>query len=100
MKIKMGEDVKTKIEIDRYDCLDLFTALAEINLVALKKFRKETSSYPGTLTSFEEWDIIMKGMIKAFKIIVEDPFPETPEQTKAVEEGLQLYARYFRHLWI
>ena len=100
MKIKMGADIKTKIEVDRYDCLDLFTALAEINLVALKKFRKETDGYPGTLDSFEEWDKIMKKMIRAFKIIVDDPFPETPEQTEAVEEGLQLFARYFRHLWI
>jgi hypothetical protein len=51
----------------------------------------------------EEWREKIDKMIVAFELIIDDNMPElVSEQLKRqqkITEGLQLFARYFQHLW-
>ena len=92
------------VKFKKSDCWDLFTLLAKINGDAIRKFRKTNNTsasggYPSDLTE-DEWDEILKKIEKAFKLIVEDNLPTTEEDEKIIEEGLTLFAKRFRNLWI
>jgi hypothetical protein len=45
--------------------------------------------------SKDEWDEIVDSMIWSFKYYSEDGF----EQDELAQEGLVLFAKYFRNLW-
>ena len=98
MKIKYEKnDIKVS-KINHRDTFDLFTLLAQINYKTLKAFKKHNTGYPSELTS-EGWDEILDDMIKAFKLILEDKNDYSVENQEAIEHGLNLFSKYFMHLW-
>lgn len=96
-------------------CLDI--TIAEFVLPRLKLFKKLNNGYPGIedMDTPEKWDEALDKMINAFEIITsEDTFYECwsakaitgeeiksilKQQKKEVDEGLQLFAKWFHHLW-
>jgi hypothetical protein len=76
--------------------------LCKFILPRLKAFRN-TYTYPPCFMTCEEWKEKIDKMIVAFELIIDDNMPElVSEQLKRqqkITEGLQLFARYFQHLW-
>lgn len=91
----------TKGYTDNETC-NLNRHLCKFILPRLKAFRN-TFIYPSCFMTCEEWREKIDKMIIAFELILDDNMPElVSEQLKRQEkitEGLQLFARYFQHLW-
>lgn len=61
----------------------------------LKAFKKyNVNSYPHGFNSIEEWHEVVDKMIYSFEQIEKD----SSDRVK-IEEGLQLFAKYFEDLW-
>jgi hypothetical protein len=78
----------------------LYDTIARFTLPRLKVFRTSTMSFPLSITS-DEWDGILDKMILAFEIIVDDDkWPASSnEDSEIVEEGIELFGKWFLHLW-
>lgn len=64
-------------------------------LIAFRKMKKY--GYPSQITS-KEWNQILDKMIYSMKMIKEDDLNSFKNQRK-VQEGLDLFSKWFRHLW-
>lgn len=80
---------------DASECWNLDVTIAKFVLPRLKYLRKNTHGYPPTLT-MKEWKATIKKMEKSFKIDVKD---KTNADWDAYQEGMDLFAKYFRQLW-
>jgi hypothetical protein len=110
MKVNIGKypNRKVKVEIADHDLWNLDFTLAKVIHPALIKFRSQLHSCPSTLT-FDEWKDYLDKMIWSFEQIVNDE-PDEPDITKdnetylayhdRIQEGLNLFSKYFRNLWI
>lgn len=95
------------------DCWNMDVKLAKIIATHLHAFILAEESgrggYPGELAStygedkaYDEWIIILNKMIYAFETYAsEDFYCDLPDDVKEkVDEGMQLFIKYFRYLWI
>lgn len=94
------------------EAYDLFTILAMINYSYLKYFREDCEhiSIPISFCDsngkcdVDGWLTVLDKMINAFKLIIEDEFPTSQEEAKkridTIQEGLDLYSKFFLNLWI
>lgn len=120
MKVNIGKYKKNgnprtiKIEIDNWDMWNLDHTLALIIHPALVKFRKgldTCGSHPSEIT-FEEWEEVIDKMIFSFYTISNDWFfedkffregkfydKEYDEYQEKIQEGLNLFGKWFRALW-
>lgn len=84
----------------------LYSVITQFVLPRLIRFKEITCAYPTDLTS-EQWNEILDKMIFAFQWIEEDASDyyfklsngQRNENDKKCEEGLKLFAEYFRGLW-
>ena len=68
--------------------------------MALKSFKKcNINSYPADLDYIEEWHNIIDKMIYSFEIIANDDIVTQMNRKKEIQEGLDLFAKYFMDLW-
>lgn len=81
------------------DIYGLYYHLSEYIYPKLEAFRDNTYSNPICLGS-KKWTNILNKMIFAFKTLADDDIIIEDKQQKKIEEGLELFAKYFRHLWI
>lgn len=104
MKVKIGDynnDIsgkrKTKIKISHDDVFSLDCTLAIIIHKSLKEYKKYNNGTPANIQE-KEWNSILDKMILAFKIMKKGGHIGTnyPE----VDEGLKLFCKYYRTLWI
>ena len=100
-----GEREET-VEIHHYDHWNLSRDIAVILIPMLENFRENTSGCPGSIhennpeNGFEVWKSYLTAMISAFQIITTiNDFERTKQQERIVQDGLNLFARYFEHLW-
>ena len=103
----VGDDGFVKAE-----AYDLFTILAMINYSYLRYFREDCEhiSIPVSFCDsngkcdVDGWLTVLDKMINAFKLIIEDEFPTSQEEAKkridTIQEGLDLYSKFFLNLWI
>lgn len=107
---------------DPKECWDLDCNITKYVLPRLKYFRKHTSSYPGTLNNENEWNEILDKMIMAFEYrnqgddwwfknprwnYIDYPelctFKEHIEEDRrrnlAMQEGFELFGKWFLNLW-
>lgn len=90
---------------DDADTWSLDMTIAKFALPRLKRFKEINDGYPYGLT-IEEWNEILNKMIYALEFcadegqfdLVEDA-EERKNNWKRVEEGLELFGKYFRSLW-
>lgn len=81
------------------DTWSLDYAIAKFTLPRLICFKKVNNGHPYTLTS-QEWDEILDKMIIAFDFIANTGiWDTTPEQEKQIDEGLDLFRKYYFDLW-
>ena len=91
-------------KITNEECWGLDITLAKYILPRLEKFEiLNTNIHPCEFKNMEEWHKIINKMIYSFKFILKDELIIDIELSKAedkrVQEGLDLFARYFRDLW-
>jgi len=95
---KKCKNFRKKYPFEYLDIYGLYYSLSKYIYPRLEAFRDNTYSNPIGLGS-EKWDIILNKMIFAFKTLANDGIPKDKNRKK-VEEGLKLFSKYFRHLWI
>lgn len=82
------------------DTWGLDITIAEFVLPRLKLFRKVVDCFPCDLNTIEEWYDILDKMIESFRMISISPSYKTFEERKEViEEGLDLFRKYYHDLW-
>lgn len=88
-------------KITNEELWDLDFTLAKYILPRLIKFKEFTHGYPPSLT-FEEYLKIIDKMIWSFEFIIEDStkfIPYNEDNYIKYQEGIDLFAKYFRDLW-
>ncbi len=88
------------------DTWNLDHTIAEFVLPRIKRFKEITISYPGHLDK-DSWNKILDQMIFSFEAILNEwnlnepkmTVEERKEYDKKVQEGLDLFGKYFRDLW-
>jgi hypothetical protein len=94
---------KISIKIHDHDSLDTFTTLAHVILPVLKNYRENYQGCPSEVfdydlsdeDNFQNWRNIVTAMINSFEEIMEDGAYYNDE----VQEGLDLFAKYYFCLW-
>lgn len=78
---------------DNSELWSLDIVIIRFALPRLKEFRNYTQSFPPDFNSYEEWQQAIDKMVDAMeKYIVDTWDPEAVE-------GIELFLKYFRHLW-
>ena len=99
----MNKRIKKKHgKIQDNEIWDLDDTLARYILPRLKRFRQiKTNSYPSRLSGLEEWYQIIDKMIYSFNKCIEDEwdYSNLEEENRIYQEGMNLFAEYFRDLW-
>lgn len=100
MKVNIGKYKKdgtrrTKVEISKDDILSLDQTLAIVIGYSLKEFKAHNHSYPAILT-MGKWDEILDKMIFSFQ----NKAKGSQENSIEMQQGFNLFAKWFQHLWI
>jgi len=77
----------------------LDTTIAQFILPRLKGLRKNSGGFPGSFSTFEEWEAILDKMIVSFEWHASDDKYLTAKEPDGIQEGLDLFAKYFGALW-
>ena len=78
-------------------CCDVYNLdcyLVERILKPLKVFRAEVCSYPSNVESLREWKKILDQIIWSFENYEKDDV-----DNERLQEGLELFGKYFQSLW-
>jgi hypothetical protein len=117
MKVKITDykdsgKQNVSIRIDSWDVYNADITLARIILPMLKAFKKKNSGCPGEFLAntsnppteteeseaFAKWNACLNKMIFAFKQISNGNTVD--KNSEKVQEGLNLFAKYYLHLWL
>lgn len=71
-------------------------AFAAPRLKAFKSLKKH--GFPSEMNNERQWDSTIQKMIDAFEILSR-PYTPSDEEDPIVEEGLDLFRKYYRNLW-
>ena len=127
MKIFIGEppedgniDQEVNIQVDEWDTWSLDHTLAQIIVPSLIKFRDTIHCYPESFVSLanlhsmksddewseedneesmDAWKDTIDSMIWSFKEILKDESLRSEETDKKIQYGLDLFGKYYTHLW-
>ena len=92
---------KERRGFDDTEIWNLDNTIAFFILPRLKRFRKKTHSYPTNFKSLKKWKKTLKKIIIAFELLLKKETYELNEkETKQVKKGLNLFSKFFTHLWI
>ena len=110
------------IQIHDYDTWSMDHTLSRIIYPMLVKFKADAMSFPTTLDQNDvpyflqlkeglseeaefdiyekQWEWVLNEMIYAFDLVsnCEDSYPPL-EENERMQNGLELFGKYFRHLW-
>ena len=91
---------KQRIErgFDDTETYSLFITIAKFTLPRLKRFKELSESHPVDM-SFEEWMIILDKITESLEIISKDDYFFSLENKAKLEEGIDLFGKYFTKLW-
>ena len=82
---------------------NLDKTICEWLLPRLKTFKEKTIGYPHDFNDLEEWKETIQKMIDAFEIYSTDlpdyAYSSYEEDCKQMEEGFELFSKYFYNLW-
>ena len=92
---KLRKDIKQN-GFDKSECWNLDITIAKFILPRLKYFRETTISYPQNDMGLDGWHEILDKMIYSFDEILKDD----PTDQDKIQEGLELFAKYYINLWI
>lgn len=83
---------------DDTETWNLYFGISKYILPRLKRFRKIPCGHPMGITE-KEWDEILSKMIWSFQFIVKDEINVPEGDWIKMQEGLDLFAKWFRDLW-
>jgi len=83
---------------DKTETWNLDHSITMFILPRLKYFAKNIVSYPNDLT-LKKWKKILNKMIYAFEKYSEDDWFGNKEESKKINDGLDLFREYFMSLW-
>jgi len=87
---------------DDSETWSLRDTIANFILPRLKRFKKVQRAFPADITA-EEWDSIIDKMIISFEMVKRDKWDvdlsKAREQLKKIDEGLNLFAKWYLDLW-
>lgn len=84
---------------------DLDYHIAKFVLPRLKEFKKNLHNHPGCFNTLEEWDDVLDKIVYSFEHIINDLYmldkevEEIRQIEEKIQEGLELFGKYFRGLW-
>ena len=78
---------------DNSELWSLDHTIIRFTLPRLKAFKDDTKSYPPEFNSYEDWQVAIDKMIDGMEKYILDTSDE-----EAIE-GIDLFLKYFRHLW-
>ena len=82
------------------DTWNLDMTIAQFIVPRLELFKKVTDCYPSQFDSMEEWYEILEKMIAAFKVIsCKTGIQRSEEEKSIINEGLDLFRKYYNDLW-
>lgn len=85
---------------DRSELWSLDSTIARFIAPRLRDFAEDHCGYPACFADDKEWSEILDKMATAFELLSSDEFPFlTKEQDAQVEEGLDLFRKWFHSLW-
>ena len=86
---------------DDSETWNLDNTLSSFILPRLKVLREVTTGFPRELDSLDDWKEILDKMIRAFELELEDDFdtPMDAKNERAFNEGINLFAHFYRSLW-
>ena len=91
---RLSEYVQTK------DTWNLDMTIAQFIVPRLELFKKVSDCYPHQFDSMEEWHEILEKMIAAFKVIsCKTGIQRSEEEKSIINEGLDLFRKYYNDLW-
>ena len=74
-------------------------ALAQLIVPRLQAFKAlDKHGYPPGCMDMREWNNIIQKMIDAFELMKYVHTPN-PDENKTIEQGLDLFRKYYRNLW-
>ena len=90
---------KQRIErgFDDTETFSLDTTIAKFILPRLKRFKEINKAFPEDMT-FEEWNLILDKIIESLELITKPEYFSSGKNPK-IQEGIDLFAKYFRYLW-
>lgn len=111
-----GWERKIKVKIDKYDIWDTDITLAYIIHPILVKLKKAQTGYPSEFAEelggggWLGWEAILNKMIWSFAAVIEgdkgtdyinNSFNESEYEVynRSLQEGLDLFGKYYRNLW-
>lgn len=56
-------------------------------------------TYPANFQSYEEWIEVLKKMLYSFERTLDENYKTFSEDYNKVQEGLELFGRYFQSIW-
>lgn len=80
------------------DMWNLDVTFAKFALPRLKRYAEAGQTHPCDLSE-TEWDIVLSRMIDSFEHIAGEDYMGGDVVPEYVQEGLDLFARYFMALW-
>ena len=97
---RWDEFKKQRIErgFDDSELWNLDYTIAKFIYPRLKAFSENIIGYPPTMTC-EDWEDILKTMVKAFEYIIEGEIDISKEKQDVVSKGLNYFKEYFFYLW-
>ena len=77
-----------------------YSTLAQLIVPRLQAFKAlDKHGVPPDFSEMREWNNAIQKMIDAFELMKYVGGVDTKEEERIVEEGLDLFRKYFRHLW-
>lgn len=74
--------------------------IAQLIMPHLQAFKAlDKHGHPDGFKEMREWDNTIQKMIDAFELMKYVQSLNTDDEKRTVEEGLDLFCRYFRNLW-
>lgn len=77
----------------------LYFYIAELAVPVLKDMIENSVGYPEEVGSQKKWAAILKKMVIAFELSTTNKYLHTPKEIKQINDGLDLFRKYFLYLW-
>lgn len=92
------EERQISVEIEDWDVWDADDTLAHIIHPVLKRFAESEIGTPSDL-KLDEWKCALQKMITSFEMIKDRDCFYSKENTDKIQEGINLFAKYYLCLW-
>jgi len=84
---------------DETETWNLDNSITMFILPRLKHFSENVCGNPSTIT-LDEWKVALNKMVLGFELYShEDNYFDEPDKLKIINEGLDLFRKYFMYLW-